>query len=192
VTTEISILIVDDEPAWYGPIIASIDSMADVAFEWRATLAEGLALVRSGRSFDLVLLNLGLPDVVLPRGETETASAWRLFRRQYAVGALWVCTGLRLDAQSLAQIREAGDRVVGKAELDRVAARQIASDIVAEAHRRQPGESVCCDSGLSIPARIDADESSEIRQLSTVERRSLVTSLTDLAATLQALEASHA
>jgi len=192
VTTEISILIVDDEPAWYGQVIASIDSMADVAVEWRETLAEGLALVRSGRVFDLVLLDLGLPDVVLPRGETETASAWRLFRRQHDVGALWVCTGLRLDAQSLAQIREAGDRVVGKAELDRVAARQIASDIVAEAHRRQPGESAPCDSGLSIPARIDADESSEIRQLSTVERRSLVTSLTDLAATLKALEASHA
>ena len=190
--TEISILIVDDEPAWYGPIIASIDSMADVAFEWRATLSEGLALVRSGRVFDLVLLDLGLPDVVLPRGETETASAWRLFRRQYAVGGLWVCTGLRLDAQSLAQIREAGDRVVGKVELDRAATRQIASDIVAEAHRRQPGESVHCDPGPSIPARLDADESSEIRQLSTVERRSLATALTDLAATLKALEASHA
>jgi len=34
-----------------------------------------LALVRSGRSFDLALLDLGLPDVRLPRGATETITA---------------------------------------------------------------------------------------------------------------------
>ena len=188
----IRLLIIDDEPAWYGQIVAELDEIEEVELEWRGTLAEGLAALSGVRAFDLVLLDLGLPDVVLPRGATETSTAWRLLRREQPTVAVWVCTGLRLEAASLIQIREAGDRVVHKAELDRAQARQFASDVIAESHRRQPGESVHCDSGPSIPARIDADESSEIRQLSTVERRSLATALTDLAATLKALEASHA
>ena len=174
-TTEISILIVDDEPAWYGQPITELGRLTDVTVDWRATLADGVAATTE-RSYDLALLDLGLPDVRLPRGATETISAWRVFRRANPAIPLWVCTELDVEAASLCAIRARGDRVVFKRETSPAEARQIASDLVSYACAARP---YSCDER----PEIDPNDS-EIRTLSLRDRIRLESSLVNLHAML--------
>lgn len=63
-TQKINILIVDDDPTYckiVSKILSVSPAMADLSMQTAGTLAEGLELLRY-QKFDLILLDLGLPD----------------------------------------------------------------------------------------------------------------------------------